>query len=71
MAFWKKKNFVGKYRLDSKIASGGMGIVYEASDILDKDKSNRFAIKVLREEYFEDEEMKKRFKSVRMMKLHV
>lgn len=61
LTFWKKKNHIGHYRLTGKIASGGMGIIYKAHDMLDK--SRELAIKVLREEYFEDETQKKRFKN--------
>jgi len=59
--FWKKKNYIGHYRVMEKIASGGMGTVYKAHDI--KDKTRILAIKVLREEYYTDEDYKKRFKN--------
>lgn len=61
LTFWKRKNHIGHYRLMDKIASGGMGVVYKAHDVLDKSK--QIAIKVLREEYFTDEAQKKRFKN--------
>jgi tetratricopeptide (TPR) repeat protein/tRNA A-37 threonylcarbamoyl transferase component Bud32 len=61
LAFWKKKNYIGHYKVMDIIASGGMGIVYKAHDIFDK--SRTFAIKVLRDEYFTDEIQKKRFKN--------
>lgn len=60
LIFWKKKNVIGSYKVMDKIGSGGMGIVYKAHDVRDKTKT--FAIKVLREEYFDDENYKKRFK---------
>ena len=59
--FWKKKNYIGHYRVMEKIASGGMGTVYKAHDI--KDKTRILAIKVLREEYYADEDYKIRFKN--------
>lgn len=60
-AFWKKKTYISHYKITDKIASGGMATVYRAHDI--KDKSKSYAIKVLREEFFEDESFKKRFKN--------
>lgn len=60
LVFWKKKHFIGNYKVVDKIASGGMAIVYKAHDI--RDKSKAFAIKVLREEFFDNETHKKRFK---------
>lgn len=60
LAFWKKKTVIGCYKVMDKIGSGGMGIVYKAHDVRDRTKT--FAIKVLREEYFDDEHYKKRFK---------
>ncbi len=61
LSFWKKKNYIGHYKVMDKIASGGMGIIYKAHDILDK--SRTFAVKVLRDEYSSDEIQKKRFKN--------
>jgi len=61
LSFWKKKNFVGSYKLGEKIGSGGSGIVYMATDIHDKTK--KVAIKILREESSTDNNYKKRFKS--------
>lgn len=60
MAFWKKKHFIGNYKVMDKIASGGMAIVYKAHDI--RDKSKIYAVKVLREEFFDDAAHKMRFK---------
>jgi len=59
LAFWKEKNYIGRYKIVKKIASGGMGTVYKARDVIDREKV--FAIKTLREEYFDDEEQIKRF----------
>lgn len=60
LAFWKKKNFIGRFKVVNKIGSGGMGIVFKAHDVQDKTKT--FAIKVLREEYFDNDTYRKRFK---------
>jgi tetratricopeptide (TPR) repeat protein len=60
LSFWKKKHYIGSYKVMDKIASGGMGVIYKAHDIRDKTKT--FAIKVLREEYFDSDTHKKRFK---------
>ena len=58
-AFWKKKNYIGHYRILDKIGSGGMGIVYKATHVMDPSKS--VAIKVIREEYSKDPTQRKRF----------
>lgn len=59
--FWKKKHYLGHYKILEQMGSGGMGTVYKAEDITDSQKRT-IAIKVLREEYFADEVHKKRFK---------
>ena len=59
--FWKKKNYIGHYRIIEQMGSGGMGTVYRATDVVDASKRT-IAVKVLREEYFSDEVQKKRFK---------
>ncbi len=53
LAFWKQRTRVGHYRLLDELGSGGMGIVYRASDLLDRGKV--VALKVIREELSGDE----------------
>jgi ligand-binding sensor domain-containing protein/tRNA A-37 threonylcarbamoyl transferase component Bud32 len=59
-SFWKKEKHVGKFKLMDKIGSGGMGTVYKATNLMDK--SETVALKILREDLFEDENNRKRFK---------
>lgn len=58
--FWKKQKHVGNFRLLEKLAAGGMGTIYKAKSL--SDKTETVAIKVLKEELFEDENNRKRFK---------
>lgn len=58
-AFWKKKSYIGHYRLLGEIGSGGMGIVYKASPVMEKEKT--VALKVIRDEYSKDPVHRKRF----------
>lgn len=59
-AFWKKQKYLGSYVITEVIGSGGMGTVYHAHSI--RDKNETAAIKVLNDEYFKDESSRKRFK---------
>lgn len=59
-AFWRREKYVGKYKLLEKIGSGGMGTIYKARNTMDKNQV--VAIKVLRDELFEDEIHRRRFK---------
>jgi tetratricopeptide (TPR) repeat protein len=58
--FWKKQKYVGQFRLMEKLASGAMGSIYKAHNLMDK--SDIAAVKILRDELFTDENSKKRFK---------
>ncbi len=59
LAFWKKKHYIGHFRLEEEIAQGGMGIVYRAKNLVAPDKP--VALKVLREEMSADEKQRRRF----------
>lgn len=58
--FWKKKHYIGHYKILEQVAVGGMGAVYKAADIMNT--NSVIALKIMREEYFADETQKKRFK---------
>lgn len=58
---WKKKHLIDHYRLLDKIDSGGMGEVYRAYDL--RNRSVTWAIKILKEDTYKDENCRKRFKS--------
>jgi tetratricopeptide (TPR) repeat protein len=59
-AFWKKEKYVGQFRLMEKLGSGAMGSIYKAHNLMDK--SDIAAVKILRDEFFTDDNSKKRFK---------
>ncbi|MBO4326509.1 MAG: Stk1 family PASTA domain-containing Ser/Thr kinase [Clostridia bacterium] len=50
----------GRYRLDSKVGTGGMSVVYRAMDLQEE---RIVAVKMLREEYAEDEEFLRHFRN--------
>ncbi len=54
----QQKTFAGKYTVERLIGTGGMGVVYAA---VDRRTGERVAIKVLREEDLNDDELKRRF----------
>lgn len=58
--FWKKKTYISQYRILEKIASGGMGTVYEAQHI--SEKKNKVAIKLLHDRLETDKSAHARFK---------
>jgi len=64
VSFWKRKTSVGQYKFIEKIASGGMGMIYRAHD---KSKTNLYAVKVMRDEFSNDEIQRKRFKNEALM----
>ena len=59
ITFWKKRSYVGHYRIVDTIASGGMGVVYRAVDL--SQGSRPFAVKVIREELSSDAAVRQRF----------
>lgn len=59
-SFWKKQKYIGQYRLIKAVGSGGMSTVYKAHSI--RDKTKIAAVKVLRDELFNRESNRKRFK---------
>ncbi|HSQ35313.1 MAG TPA: protein kinase, partial [Candidatus Binatia bacterium] len=61
VSFFKKKTEIGHFRILETIGSGGMATVYKAQDL--HDKKRIVALKVLREENFNDENQKKRFRN--------
>jgi serine/threonine protein kinase len=58
LQFWKRRSFVGAYRLLDRIGSGGTGLVYRAFHVMDR--SQQVAIKVIREELSSDATQRKR-----------
>ena len=59
-SFWKKHKYISQYRIMEIIGTGGMGTVYQAHSL--KDKNEIVAVKVIKEELMKDENNKTRFK---------
>jgi len=58
-AFWKKRNYIGHYKIIDQIGAGGMGVIYKAIHVMKN--SEPVAVKVIREEFARDETQRKRF----------
>ncbi|MCP5051094.1 MAG: protein kinase, partial [bacterium] len=58
--FWKNRTYVGNFKLVEKIGTGGMGTVFKAETL--NGKKEIVAIKLLKEEFFENENVRERFK---------
>ena len=58
--FWKKQVYIGQFKITDRIGAGGMGTIYKANSLMDKTET--VALKVLRDDLFEDESSRKRFK---------
>lgn len=59
LAFWKKKVFIGPYRVGDEISTGGMGVVYRATNVLEPGRT--VALKVIRDEFAGDATQRQRF----------
>ena len=57
--FWRKRSYIGRYRIVDTIASGGMGVVYRAVDLAQGGRP--LAVKVIREELSGDPAVRRRF----------
>ncbi len=59
LAFWKKRSFIGPYRVEEELSRGGMGAVYRATSVVEPVRT--VALKVIREELAGDEVQRQRF----------
>ncbi len=59
LRFWKRKSLVGHYRIVDTLAEGGMGVVYRADSLVDR--SQPFALKLIRDEHAADPTVRRRF----------
>jgi tetratricopeptide (TPR) repeat protein len=59
LAFWKKRSFVGSYRIEEEITSGGMGVIYRATSLVEPGRP--VALKVIRDELASDDTQRQRF----------
>ncbi|MGV8040138.1 MAG: tetratricopeptide repeat protein [Thermoanaerobaculaceae bacterium] len=59
LAFWKKRTFIGHYRIEEEITAGGMGVVYRATSLTHP--GTTVALKVIRDELAADERQRQRF----------
>lgn len=58
ITFWKRRQFIGHYKISNTLGGGGMGTVYKAKDISRESKA--VALKVIREEFAQDIVLRKR-----------
>lgn len=59
LSFWKKQKYIGHYRLLEEIGHGGVARVYKAHSV--RDKTDTVALKILKDEYYDDEDYRERF----------
>lgn len=60
VVFWKRQKYIAQYKLLGRLGAGGMGTVHLAHHL--QDRHEVVAIKILREELFDDDIYVKRFK---------
>jgi tetratricopeptide (TPR) repeat protein len=58
-SFWKKQKYIGHYRLLEEIGHGGIARVYKAHSV--RDKTDTVALKILKDEYYDDDDYRERF----------
>ncbi len=59
--FWKRKNYIGHYKIGKRVGGGAMGDVFKAINVMEDSKP--VALKILKEEHKNDEKLKNRFKN--------